>query len=216
MNDKNIMAYRLVEYIASLVILFIGVPLNAAIIRIYTSKNSRVNKSGQREFPLMFAAIDVIALLLALPLHTYTKIFNQDRTSQRVDILSDAKDLVPLLAFNMIFLFAMNGYLFALITSTVAKFYAVYFPFKYSLIRKKILKISIFLVCVINNVIGVALMIPEWFLHAPTYRAVTTSIYALLFLMVFISVIVLYVLIVIKLVGLRKKLGKVAPKPATG
>ena len=97
MNDKNIMAYRLVEYIASLVILFIGVPLNAAIIRIYTRKNSRVNKSGQREFPLMFAAIDIIAFI-SIPIDGIIA------SQASVTLAKRALNLF----FNMIFIFLFS------------------------------------------------------------------------------------------------------------
>ena len=55
-------------------VLVIGLPINSAIIRIYTKKDSRVNKSGQREFPLIFATIDFLALIICLPLHTAFKI----------------------------------------------------------------------------------------------------------------------------------------------
>ena len=109
-----------------------GLPLNLAVIWIYTKKNSKLNKSGQREFPLMFAAIDLIALIFALPLHTFAAQFYIDK-ELALNELKDGLNIALIFSFNFLFLFAMNGYLFTLITSTVDKFYAVYFPFKYRL-----------------------------------------------------------------------------------
>ena len=106
--------------VVSALILSIGVPLNAAIIRIYTKKNSKVNKSGQREFPLIFAVIDLIALLSIVFLVVY-KHTKHGTTEFRVFQA----------LFNFVFGFTLNQYLFCLITASVDKLYAVYFPFKY-------------------------------------------------------------------------------------
>ena len=54
------------QFVVVTALLLIGVPSNVAVIWIHTRSNSRVAKN---KFPLIFAAIDLIALLVSLPLH---------------------------------------------------------------------------------------------------------------------------------------------------
>ena len=56
---------RVWHFVAMTALLLIGVPSNGAVIWIHTRKNSRVAKN---KFPLIFAVIDLIALLVTLPL----------------------------------------------------------------------------------------------------------------------------------------------------
>ena len=192
--------------IFAVVILCVGVLVNAAVIWIYTSKNSRVNKSGQREFPLMFAAIDLIAVTIKLPLHT-TVIYYLKSGVYPSTFLRE-----PL---HFAFGFVLYGYLFCLLTATVDKFYAVYFPFKYRLVHKRIIKIAIGLVFGFNIAINglmrfVNLVLLDFRQHREIHRAVHDVIYGLFF----VSVSILFVLIVVKLVQSGKKFNKVELKPA--
>ena len=194
------MKYRLHEIIVSAVILIIGVPLNAAIIRIYTRKNSKVNKSGQREFPLMFAVIDLIALM-SLP-------FDGIRASQTFGTaVYMALDLI----FSFIFIFGINGYLFGLLMATVDKFYAVYFPFKYRITHGKIVKYGI--VFVLSSGMILQLLFGTLISLFPLKITLFVSINTVIVVLVFVTVNVLFVLIVVKLVQNGKKLGRVAQKP---
>ena len=56
MTDAALHALVIVSF------LFVGVPSNAAVLWIHTRKNSRVAKN---RFPLIFAAIDLFALVAA-------------------------------------------------------------------------------------------------------------------------------------------------------
>ena len=188
--------------VVSALIFAIGVPLNAAIIRIYTKTNSKVNKSGQREFPLIFAVIDLIALFSVIfgVLYRHMK---QGTTEFRVFQA----------LFNFIFGFTLNQYLFGLITASVDKLYAVYFPFKYRFTHSKIIKLGV------GVVFGLGSAVPILFLSLillfPAYNYILMLAYSVIFLLVFVTVTIMYVLIVVKLVQNGQKLGRVAQKPAT-
>ena len=176
-----------------------GLPLNTAIIWIYTKKNSRVNKSGQREFPLIFATIDLIALVIGLPLHTFLK----------ADIVGKwSKHVAWVKLFDFVFLFVIYGYIFALITATVGKFYAVYYPFKYRLLHKTTLKVAVGLVFGLNTVIAACLIFLGLVISVPD--AIVFAVYTLLYIVILVVIIVLYVLIVIKLFRNGKRFGEVS------
>lgn len=194
------MAIRIVfRLIASSLILLIGVPLNAVVIRIYTRKISRVNKSGQREFPLMFAAYDLVAL--------FSIVFREAHMAQTQGTTAD---VVLMWTFNFILLFVVNGYLMALISATIDKFFAVYFPFKYRQIHGKFVKISTYVVIGIDTAIPVTLL--AYIGLSSSRNDIVLAIYNVVFLLVFVTVIVLYVLIVVKLVRSGRKVGIVTQK----
>ena len=175
----------------------VGVLVNVAIIWIYTSKNSRVNKSGQREFPLMFAAIDLFAVTLILPISAVFICFKNS-----VDFPFVLKMLL-----NLFFLFAMCGYLFCLITATVDKFYAVYFPFKYRFVHKTIIKIAIGLTFGFNAGINIGMQ-PLYLLeNLSEYVSIIRATYGAMYILVLVTVIVMYVLIVVKIIQSQNKIG---------
>ena len=130
------------------VLLVVGATANAVVIWIYTRKNSRVNKVGQREFPLLFAAIDLIALLSTIIGEVYEHM-KYDTVEYRVFLT----------LFNFCFIFNLNGYLFGLITASVDKLYTVYFPFKYRLIHGKIIRMSISIVFGLGFAIPILILI---------------------------------------------------------
>ena len=175
----------------------VGVLVNVAVIWIYTSKNSRVNKSGQREFPLMFAAIDLFAVTVILPL---SAIFIYFKDSVSFPFLFQA-------FMNFCFLFAMCGYLFCLITATVDKFYAVYFPFKYRFVHKTIIKIAIGLTFGFNAGINIGMQ-PLYLLeNLSEYVSIIRATYGAMYILVLVTVIVMYVLIVVKIIQSQNKIG---------
>ena len=186
----------------------VGVLVNVAVIWIYTRKNSRVNKSGQREFPLMFAAIDLFVVTLVLPM---SAIFIHFMESVSFPFLFQA-------FMNLCFLFAMCGYLFCLITATVDKFYAVYFPFKYRLVHTKIIKIAIGLTFGLNAGINVGIQPLYLLKNLPRYVSIIRAAYGAMYILVIVTVIVMYVLIVVKLIRSQNKfrdLGRAELKTVT-
>ena len=199
---------NIVGVVVIAVLLFVvGVAINAAVIWIYTSKNSRVNKSGQREFPLMIAAIDCFAVVIVLPCGTVSGII----TAQGLNHPTAFN-----VTLNFLFLFVMYAYVFCLIAATVDKFYAVYFPFKYRFAHKKIIKIAIGLVFGFNTILDIGMQFIFFVAITSAYVTLIKTLYVLLYVLVFVTVIVFFVLIVVKLVQNGKKLGKVTPKLTSG
>ena len=178
------------------VVLLLGVFVNTLIIWIYSRKNSRLNKSGQREFPLVFAAIDLIALTVCLPLQTLfmLKIFKESSHAALAFI------------FNLFFLFIMNGYLLALITATVDKFYAVYHPFSYRLMHKKIVKTSAIFAFVFSVVMDLFMICLLIFL--PTIKSIIARFVAVMFLPIIITVIILTTIHTLTLPQFRLHVGR--------
>ena len=172
--------------------LLVGVPSNVAVLWIHTRKNSRVAKN---RFPLIFAALDLFALVTSLPLVQY--IFE---TRGRI-----SPDSAYLDAFST---FAVHGYLITLFMATVDKFYAVMFPYKYGNRRATILKITVALATVPNAVLAIVIATSfELFgQHAFTFIMI---FYNVAFLLVFLAIVVLYVFIIAKLIRNRRNLRKV-------
>ena len=54
----------LVDIVSSVSLMLVGIPTNLAVIWIYTRKNSRLS---QNKFPVVFAIIDLVALICCLP-----------------------------------------------------------------------------------------------------------------------------------------------------
>ena len=121
--------------------LLVGVPSNVAVLWIHTRKNSRVAKN---RFPLIFAALDLFALVAPLPFH-----HQAFKTGGEA-----APDSVYLTTALM---FAVNGYLQTLFMATFDKLYAVMFPFKYGKRRAAIFRIAIAVTTVANGVLSIAM-----------------------------------------------------------
>ena len=172
--------------------LLVGVPSNVAVLWIHTRKNSRVAKN---RFPLIFAALDLFALVTSLPLVQY--IFE---TRGRI-----SPDSLYLDVFST---FAVHGYLITLFMATVDKFYAVMFPYKYGNRRATIFKITVALATVPNAVLAIVIATSfELFgQHAFTFIMI---FYNVAFLLVFLAIVVLYVFIIAKLIRNRRNLRKV-------
>ena len=122
------------------ILLLIGVPTNIAVVWIHTRKDSRVAKN---KFALIFAAIDLISLVVALPMRLVHEVYSD---------VSATENLA-----NVIAVFVVNGYLCTLMTATTDKFYAVMFPFRYGQTRATIFKAAIAVTTIPNAVLTFAI-----------------------------------------------------------
>ena len=168
--------------------LLVGVPSNVAVIWIHTRKNSRV---ARNRFPLIFAALDLFALLAGLPVHQVAFEPQGDMTY-----------------LNAALAFAVNGYLITLFVATVDKFYAVMFPFKYGKKREQIFKAAIVITIVPNAVLAIVI--------AAGYRIFGTirflfiiAFYNVSFALMFLTILIFYIFIIAKLIRNQRNLRKV-------
>ena len=186
MTDAALHALVIVSF------LLVGVPSNVAVLWIHTRKNSRVAKN---RFPLIFAAIDLFALFTTLTLIQYA--FETGGGS--------APDNVYLNASLSI---SLNGYLMTLFMATVDKFYAVMFPFKYGQWRDTIFKIAIFVTTVPNAVQAIVI---ATILRTLGHEAfiVTIVVYNVAFSLIFLTINILYIVVIAKIIHNRRSLFKV-------
>ena len=85
--DKMVFQVGAWQFVVLATLLLIGVPSNGVVIWIHTRSNSRVAKN---KFPLIFAAIDLIAILVTLPLHaSISEDYTVDLTCALCEIQSD-------------------------------------------------------------------------------------------------------------------------------
>ena len=172
--------------------LLVGVPSNVAVLWIHTRKNSRVAKN---KFPLIFAALDLFALATSLPfLH--------------VAFETRGKPVPNSIYFNISSMFAVNGYLIALLMATVDKFYAVMFPFKYGTRRATLFKTAIVVTTIPNGVLAIAIAAS---FETSGHQAFTFMVifYNTVLSLMFSTINILYILIIAKIVRNRRHLNKV-------
>ena len=192
--------------IARAAILVIGVPLNIAVIWIYTRKDTRL---GQSTFPVMFAFFDLIAMLalsLALPYYTISLVLRESALNE--NMTHWMKEFS-----NFSVVFSINGYLMTLLAATSEKFYAVMFPFEFRLKMKRIHVIGKcfsfgFNFCIVG---GIALVRN---LAGARPQSIMFAGYSVFVALTFVTTIVLYVLIVVKLIRNERQLRKAAPNNA--
>ena len=182
------------------VLLLIGVPTNVAVVWIHTRKNKRVAKN---KFPLIFAAIDLIALLVALPLQPLYDVHVQFETPAQAIILTYQ---------NSVLLFSLNGYLITLLVATIDKFCAVMFPFKYRSKHPLFVKLAFVFA------FGVNLLLTTCVIMSHFVPGLNRSMYILLYsftlLLIFLTTITLFVGIVAKLIHNGRKLRTVGMEPS--
>ena len=172
--------------------LLVGVPSNVAVLWIHTRKNSRVAKN---KFPLIFAAIDLFALLTSLPFLQFT-------------IETRGEYSYGSIYLDVSAMFAANGYLMALFMATIDKFYAVMFPFNYGPKRATIFRTAVSLTTIPNAAMAITLaVIPRTF-GQQGFELITLS-YNVIFALMFLTTNLLYVLIIAKLIRNQRSLGKV-------
>ena len=176
-----------------------GVPSNAAIIWIHSRKNSRLAKN---KFPLIFASIDLFAILINLPFQRISDALYIRGTSELLDrVLTETT--------NFMFLFVMQGYLFTLFVATMEKFYAITYPFQYRTKRDCFFKLGVFTATAVN-VSGI--------LWPTVIRAVSDdgrilsvyiAIYSTVIVTIFCTIIALYVAIIVKIIKNEQTLSKI-------
>ena len=172
--------------------LLVGVPSNVAVLWIHTRKNSRVAKN---RFPLIFAAIDLFALIASLPLLQYA-------FETRFESVSYTIYLNASLAFTV------NGYLMTLFMATIDKFYAVMFPFKYGKRRGTLFKTAIAIVTFPNAVLAIAIASSLGSIDSLAFILIVLC-YNITFFAMFITINILYVFIIAKLIRNQRNLRKV-------
>ena len=169
-------------------ILLIGVPSNTTVIWIHTRKNSRLAKN---KFPIIFAVLDLTAILVALPLLPFIE-------------RSAGTDMERLLFHFTIsvFQFAMNGYLTTLFLGTVDKFYAVMYPFKYRQKHGAFFKIALCMAFGWGLVFVTFVKIVK--IGTDILRYIY-AVYTAFIVLIFLSTITLYVVLIVKLIHTGRK-----------
>ena len=169
-------------------LLLVGVPSNSAVIWIHTRKDSRVAKN---KFALIFAAIDLISLVVALPMRLVHEVYSD---------VSATENLA-----NVIAVFVVNGYLCTLMTATTDKFYAVMFPFEYRVKHQRILRVAVITSFGMNVLMtGVAYVV-----NSETGQIAINMFYSVVVMLIFLTTVVMFVAISARLVSNGKKLRKV-------
>ena len=172
--------------------LLVGVPSNVAVLWIHTRKNSRVAKN---RFPLIFAALDLFALVTALPLQHYTfktrGAYGPNNTF-----------------FNMCSTFSVNGYFITLFMATIDKFYAVMFPFQYGKKRATIFRAAIAITTVPNTVVAIAIATAFNIFGLQAFIYVV-AIYNVFLSVMFIIIFTLYTFIIAKIMRNQRNIRKV-------
>ena len=172
--------------------LLVGVPSNVAVLWIHTRKNSRVAKN---RFPLIFAAIDLFALVAPLPINHF--VFG-----------TGGEKATDFLYLNVSFGFCVNGYLLTLFMATIDKFYSLMFPFKYGKKRATIFKTAVTITTVPNAAWSIGLATIFEIFGRQGYLTVI-GIYNIITLLAFLAISVLYILIIAELIRNQRSLRKV-------
>ena len=194
----------LVDIVSSVSLMLVGIPTNLAVIWIYTRKNSRLS---QNKFPVVFAIIDLVALICCLPVFV---------------IVGDSPDPVTytghMRALDIIkeFLFGwqISSYLTTLFMASIDKLFAITFPFQYQRHGKLCFKICVFLVFIIN----VCLSVFTSCIYAMLFYYFSTvmTVYSVCFVVIFVLIIGTYGFIIAKLKYNNRKLRqKIAPSSAS-
>ena len=126
----------LVDSVVCATFMLVGIPTNLAVIWIYTRKNSRLS---QNKFPIVFAIVDLVALVYPLPVQQFVASNN--------DIREFSGHLLVLkILYEFCFGWQLTSYLTTLFMASVDKFFAVMFPFKHRQHGKWFFKICVMLV----------------------------------------------------------------------
>ena len=183
------------QFVVVTALLLIGVPSNVAVIWIHTRSNSRVAKN---KFPLIFAAIDLIAILVTLPLHAS---ISEDYTVDLTCALCEIQ--------NSFSAFVVNGYLSTLLMATIDKFVAVMYPFKYGSSHKSFVHVALIFAFGVNFILIAAAKM-ERFIESSSLRW-TVIVYNITLGLMFLAVVGLFLAIAVALALNRRRMQKVGP-----
>ena len=174
----------------------IGVPSNGVVIWIHTRKNSRVAKN---KFPLIFAVIDLIAVLVAVPGQPITDLSNRNAAQHMLYEIHNGATV-----------WLLNCYVSTLLIATIDKFYAVIFPFTYQLKHQFFLKIALLFAFGLN-LLPTAVVVAERFIRQVSRGLWTVFVYNIVLVLALLVTIILFLAIVAKLVHNGRKLRKPGP-----
>ena len=185
------------HFVAVAALLLIGLPTNTAVIWIHTRKNSRVAKN---KFPLIFAVIDLIALLVTLPLQL--SIIIGDHTPPYMNcVVCEIRTGVGI--------YVVNSYLSTLLMATIDKFVAVMYPFKYGSSHKSFVHVALIFAFGVNFILIAAAKM-ERFIESSSLRW-TVIVYNITLGLMFLAVVGLFLAIAVALALNRRRMQKVGP-----
>ena len=182
--------------VAVSVLMLVGVPTNAVVIWIHTRSKSHLTHN---KFPLIFAAIDLVAILLFLTLFPVAG-HGAERDS--------AAAVVFYHIFRVVSGWIIHAYCSTLLLASADKLYAVTYPFDYKLKSDLFIKVAI----TWAGPIDLALSVIQ---ASPLIRDVAVTIlplYNTLFLLTFLTTILLYVIIVVRIIQSERSMrSKIQP-----
>ena len=182
--------------VAVSVLMLVGVPTNAVVIWIHTRSKSHLTHN---KFPLIFATIDLVAIVLFLPL---VPVAGEGATLSS-PLLVLLHQVTRVLAY-----WIMNAYFATLVMASLGKLYAITSPFGYRNKRELFVKIALFLAGPIDLAVSSVL---GSLLRSDAIMALL-YIYDTLFLIMFLTTILLYVIIVVRIIQSERSMhNKVQP-----
>ena len=108
---------------------------------------------------------------------------------------------------NLTFVFSVNGYLLALFMATIDKFYAVTFPFNYGKKRATIFRTAIAITTGFNAALSTVIAV--FGTSGRLGYSILLGIYNTNTLLIFLTISILYILIIAQLVRNQRNLSKV-------
>ena len=179
--------------VAVSVLMLVGVPTNAVVIWIHTRSKSHLTHN---KFPLIFAAIDFVAILLELPLFPVAGY----RAEQHSVVLA--------YIFRFLSGWTVHAYCSTLLLASADKLYAVRSPFKYRSKRDLFIKVAVMwagpIDLVLSGITASDLIMQVPFIILPIYNS--------LFLLTFLTTILLYVIIVVRIIQSERSMrSKIQP-----
>ena len=186
----------LVNAVAVSVLMLVGVPTNATVIWIHTRSKSHLTHN---KFPLIFAAIDLVAILLFLPAFAVV--------GQRAELTSPEMGIL----FNVYrFLsgWIANAYCSTLLLASADKLHAVTYPFAYKNKHLRFVKLAVLwagpIDLALSGIFATDLI--------DDVKIVVNPIYNTLFLLTFLTTILLYVIIVVRIIQSKRRMhSKIQP-----
>ena len=183
--DLIMEATELAGHVVSVsVLILVGVPTNAVVIWIHTRSKSHLTHN---KFPLIFAAIDLVAILLLLPLFPVAG-YGAEKESPTGIVLYHI--------FRFISGWILHAYCSTLLLASADKLYAVTSPFYYANKRELFFKIAVTWVGPIDVTLSGIIASPQ----VITARFILRPLYNALFVVTFLTTILLYVIIVVRII----------------
>ena len=181
----------LVDIAACASFMLVGIPTNIAVIWIHVYSRHKTSLV-QNKFPIIFAVVDLTALGISLPLYSVV-----GRDTNNTKHLNGANFLLSAI-LEAIFSWQLFTYVTTLLMASIDKFHAVVSPFEYQRHRQRIFNISLTLAFVVNVTI-IAFVMNTLYLFYREYYGLAILVSSLIFLIVFVTIVILYLFIVVKI-----------------